>query len=80
MQKLNTLQTQQISAGIKFKFNIGEVLGTTALAFITGGPVGAGLVLGAMIVSNGVNNLNDMHNDGNFPNMHDVKNIFGRQR
>jgi hypothetical protein len=43
------------------------------IGFVTGGPIGAGIAVGGVIATAGVNNLEFMHkNQGRTPSIHDM--------
>jgi len=60
MRELTAQQSLEVSAG--FKINIGHAIAAIATGIITGGPVGLGLAIGAIIISQGVNSLEEICN------------------
>ena len=65
MKELNNNEVAEVS-GSKFKLriNLGTLIGGAVLGFVTGGPVGLGYAVGAAIMAQGVNSLDDMYRNG----------------
>ena len=65
MRELNCDEIYEV-AGAKFKLrvNLGAFLGGCALGFFTGGPIGLGYAIGAGIIAQSVNSLDDMYTNG----------------
>lgn len=62
MKELNNNEIMAVSGGkFKLRINIGTFIGGAVLGFITGGPIGLGYAIGAAIVAQGVNSLDDMY-------------------
>ena len=58
MRALITEEIKEVSAG--FHINLGAFVAAIVLGAVTGGPVGVGLALSGIVMSEGVNNLNDL--------------------
>lgn len=63
MRALRRDESSLVSAGFKFHFNIIQVAFTAMGAFIISGPVGAGVVIGAALATQGTGQLVDMYNE-----------------
>lgn len=62
MKELNDNEVKEISGGkFKLRINIGAVIGGAVMGFATGGPVGLGLAVGAAVIAQSVNSLDDMY-------------------
>lgn len=62
MYELMESEVQEVSAGkFKIRINIGTFIGGAIVGFITGGPIGLGYALGAAIIAQSVNSLDDMY-------------------
>jgi len=65
MKVLTDYEVAQCSGGkFTIRINIGAFVGGCVLGFVTGGPVGLGLAVGAGLVAQGVNSLDDMYRNG----------------
>jgi len=62
LKELTFEEVHKISGGFHVHFNIGAAVGAIVLDAITGGPVGIGYAVSALIISEGVNNLNELSN------------------
>ena len=63
MRELSNDEIMDISGGkFRLRINLGAALGTIAVGILSGGPVGLGYALGAIIIQQGVNSLQDMAN------------------
>ena len=67
MQGLTLEEVIEVSAG--FHINLGTFIAAVVIGTITGGPVGLGLAISGVVMSEGINNLQDMYKDefGNNP-------------
>lgn len=65
MKELSKEDFFKISAGKKFKFhiNVFTAVFSSVGAFLLGGPVAAGMVIGAHIAAQGAGNLHEMYVD-----------------
>ncbi len=57
---LNTSECHAVNGGIHL--NLGTVISSIVVGFVTGGPVGVGIAVSGLVISEGVNNLNDLAN------------------
>lgn len=67
MKELTMGECTDVSAG--FKLNIGHLIGSICVGFVLGGPIGIGVAIGGALVGQGVNELNEMHEQGKFTDM-----------
>lgn len=58
MRELDRDELVKISAGLHL--NLGAVIAAIATGVVTGGPAGLGIALCSIVISEGVNNLNDL--------------------
>ena len=58
MKELTMIEVKNIQGG--FHINLGTFIAAVVVGAVTGGPVGVGIALSGMVMSEGVNNLNDM--------------------
>ncbi|MBS0286522.1 MAG: hypothetical protein JSR17_04450 [Proteobacteria bacterium] len=58
---LNKSECQAVNGGIHL--NLGTVISGIVVGFVTGGPVGVGIALSGMVISEGVNNLNELRQE-----------------
>lgn len=62
MKELNNDEIMAISGGkFKLRINLGTFIGGAVLGFVTGGPIGLSYAIGAAIVAQGINSLDDMY-------------------
>lgn len=65
MRELSNIEVQEVSgAKFKIRINIGTFIGGAVVGFLTGGPVGLGYAIGAAIIAQSVNSLDDMYENG----------------
>jgi hypothetical protein len=65
MNELSYNEVIYVSGGkVQLRINLGAFIGGAILGFVTGGPVGLGYAIGAGIVAQGVNSLDDMYRNG----------------
>lgn len=65
MRELNYNEVQEISGGkFRLRINLGAAIGTIVVGILSGGPVGLGYAIGAIIIQQGVNSLEDMAVNG----------------
>lgn len=62
LKELTFDEVNEVSGGFHIHFNIGAAVGAIVLGIVTGGPVGLGYAISALIISEGVNNLNELSN------------------
>lgn len=61
MRELSYSEVEEVSGGkFKLRINLGAAIGTIVVGILSGGPVGLGYALGAIIIQQGVNSLEDM--------------------
>ncbi len=58
LRQLNLSESQAVSGG--FHLNLGTIITTLVVGFVSGGPVGLGIAASGIVLSEGVNNLNDL--------------------
>lgn len=63
MRNISTEELFEITGG--FKINIGQALAALAIGFVTGGPAGLGIAASGLVMAQGINNLNEMHEEEN---------------
>lgn len=58
---LTTSECHAVNGGIHL--NLGTVISSIVVGFVTGGPVGVGIAVSGLVISEGVNNLNDLRQE-----------------
>jgi hypothetical protein len=58
MRILDVFEVQQVSGAIHI--NIGTLIATCVIGFVTAGPAGLGIALSGIVMNEGINRLDDM--------------------
>jgi hypothetical protein len=65
MREITQSELKEVFGGkFKLRINLGTFIGGAILGFVTAGPVGLGYAVGAAIMAQGINSLDDMYTNG----------------
>lgn len=63
MRELTTNEACSIGGGLSLKLDLGQSVTAIAIAFVTGGPAVAGITACGIVMSHGINRLDNMYQE-----------------